>query len=468
MRRRRLLLSPSPARAGRGWTLGVVCASTALLLLDVTVVNVALPAIQGDLDADFAQLQWVIDAYALTLAVTLLTAGSLADRYGRRLLFASGLTVFIGASAACAGAPSATALDVARAVQGIGAAAMFATSLALLAEEYRGADRGRALGVWGAVSGAALAIGPLVGGALIDGLGWRWIFWLNLPVGAALMVVALRTLRESRDPAAGRVDIPGALAFSTGLFLLVLALVRGNPDGWDSPLVLVGLIGGPLALLAFVAIELRRTSPMLDVRLFRLRAFTGTAIVAFVQSVALYPMLLFLAIYFQSELGYTPFETGLRMLPVTVTLFVAAPISGALTARVPLRTLLTVGLVLIGVGMLLMHGLERGDDWTALLPGLLVGGAGVGVISPALAAAMVGVLPVERSGLSSGINNTFRQVGIATGIAGLGALFQHRLPVEGFVARLNEVFLVSGVLALAGAVVTLLILRAGDFQQGEP
>jgi EmrB/QacA subfamily drug resistance transporter len=463
-----LLLSSPPARAGRGWTLGVVCASTALLLLDVTVVNVALPAIEGDLDADFAQLQWVIDAYALTLAVTLLTAGSLADRFGRRLLFASGLALFVVASAACAAAPSASALDVARAVQGIGAAAMFATSLALLAEEYRGADRGRAFGIWGAVSGAALAIGPLVGGALIDGLGWRWIFWLNLPVGVALMLVALRTLRESRDPQAGRVDVPGAIAFSAGLFLLVLALVRGNPDGWDSPLVLAGLIGGPLALLAFVAIELRSPSPMLDVRLFRLRAFTGTAIVAFVQSVALYPMLLFLAIYFQGELGYTPFETGLRMLPVTVTLFLAAPISGYLTSRVPLRNLLTLGLVLIGVGMLLMYGVERGDDWTGLLPGLLVGGAGVGVISPALAAAMVGVLPVERSGLSSGINNTFRQVGIATGIAGLGALFQHQLAVDGFVARLNEVFLVAGLLALVGAVATVLILRAGDFEQGEP
>lgn len=451
----------------RGWTLAVVCAATALLLLDVTVVNVALPAIEDDLGASFSELQWVIDAYALALAVTLLTAGSLADRIGRRRMFVAGVLLFTAASAACAAAWSPLALDLARALQGLGAAAMFATSLALLAEDYRGPDRGRAFGIWGAVSGAALAIGPLVGGALVDGLGWRWIFWLNLPVGVALAVVAVRRLRESRDPAAGQLDLPGAASFSAGLFLLVLALVRGNPDGWSSPLVLVGLVGGPLALAAFVAIELRADHPMLDVRLFRRRAFAGTAAVAFVQSVALYPMFLFLAIYFQDVLGYTPFETGLRLLPVTVTLFVLAPISGRLTAHVSLRTLLTAGLVLIGAGLLLMHGLREGDDWTALLAGLLVGGAGIGVISPALAAAMVGVLPVERSGLSSGINNTFRQVGIAAGIAGLGAIFQHRLATDGFVAGLNSIFLVAGLLALAGAALTALILRPGDFRQAD-
>jgi EmrB/QacA subfamily drug resistance transporter len=452
--------------AGRGWALAVVCAATALLLLDVTVVNVALPAIQSDLGASFSELQWVIDAYALTLAVTLLSFGSLADRIGRRRVFVAGVVLFTAASAVCAAAWSPLALDLARGLQGVGAAAMFATSLALLAEEYRGADRGRAFGIWGAVSGAALAIGPLVGGALIDGLGWRWIFWLNLPVGATLAIVAARRLRESRDPSAGQIDLPGAAAFSAGVFLLVLALIRGDADGWDSPLVLCGLVGGPLALIAFVAIELRTAHPMLDVRLFRIRAFTGTAIVAFVQSVALYPMFLFLAIYFQEVLGYGPFETGLKLLPVTVTLFVFAPLSGRLTAHVSLRTLLTAGLVLIGVGLLLMmQGLDAGDDWTALLPGLLVGGAGIGTISPALAAAMVGVLPVERSGLASGINNTFRQVGIAAGIAALGAIFQHRLALDGFVAGLDSVFLVAGLLALAGAVLALLLLRAGDFRQ---
>jgi EmrB/QacA subfamily drug resistance transporter len=443
----------------------VVCAATALLLLDVTVVNVALPAIQDDLGASFEELQWVIDAYALTLAVTLLTAGSLADRLGRLRVFAFGVLLFTAASVACAAAWSPAALDVARAIQGVGAAAMFATSLALLAEEYSGDDRGRAFGVWGAVSGAALAIGPLVGGAIVDGPGWRWIFWANLPAGIALAAVAVRMLRESRDPGAGRIDLAGMATFSAGLFLLVLALIRGNEEGWGSAPIVGALAGGTLALVLFVALELRAERPMLDVRLFRRRAFAGTAAVAFVQSVALYPMFLFLALYFQDVLGYTPFETGVRLLPVTVTLFILAPISGRLTSVVSLRTLLTTGLVLIGAGLLLMHGLREGDDWTALLAGLLVGGAGVGVISPALAAAMVGVLPVERSGLSSGINNTFRQVGIAAGIAGLGAIFQHRLADGGFVAGLNEIFLVAGLLALAGAVATALVLRPGDFRQ---
>lgn len=454
--------------AHRGWTLGIVCAATAVLLLDVTVVNVALPAIEDDLGASFSELQWVIDAYALTLAVVLLTAGSLADRVGRRRVFAAGVALFTIASVACAAAWSAVALDLARGIQGFGAAAMFATSLALLAEEYHGADRGRALGVWGAVSGAALAIGPVVGGALVDGLGWRSIFWLNLPVGVALAGFAATRLRESRDPWAGRIDVPGALSFSAGLFLLVLALIRGNGDGWGSPSIVALLVGGVVMLAAFVAIELRTSAPMLDVRLFRRRAFAGTAAVAFVQSLALYPMFLFLAIYFQDVLGYTPFETGLRLLPVTATLFVFAPISGRLTAHVSLRTLLTAGLALIGAGLLLMHGLREGDDWTALLAGLLVGGAGIGVISPALAAAMVGVLPVERSGLSSGINNTFRQVGIAAGIAALGAIFQHRLAADGFVAGLNEIFLVAGWVALAGALVTAVVLRPGDFTQPQP
>ncbi len=455
-----------PAR--RGWTLAIVSAATALLLLDVTVVNVALPAIEDDLDASFSELQWVIDAYALTLAVTLLTAGSLADRRGRRRVFTVGVLLFTTASIGCATAWSPVALDLARGIQGIGAAAMFATSLALLAEEYTGADRGRAFGVWGAVSGAALAIGPVVGGALVEGLGWRSIFWLNLPVGIALAVLATRRLRESRDPAAGRIDVPGALSFSTGLFMLVLALIRGNAEGWGSPLIVALLAGGAVSLAGFVLIELRTSEPMLDVRLFRRRAFAGTAAVAFIQSVALYPMFLFLAIYFQDILGYTPLETGLRLLPVTASLFVLAPISGRLTAHVSLRTLLAVGLALIGAGLLLMHGLHEGDDWTALLAGLMVGGAGIGVISPALAAAMVGVLPLEHSGLSSGINNTFRQVGIAAGIAGLGAIFQHRLAADGFVAGLNEIFLVAGLTALAGAIVTAIVLRPGDFHQPPP
>ena len=428
--------------------LAIVSAGTAMLLLDVTVVNVALPAVQADLDAGFDELQWVVDAYALALAATLLTAGALADRLGRRRVFAVGLGLFTLFSACCGAAPSAGALDVARAAQGIGAAAMFAASLAILAHEFRGPERALALGLWGAITGAALALGPLVGGVLVDGLGWRWVFLVNLPVGAALIWATLRWIPESRDPATRGLDPAGLASFGGAAFLVTLGLIRGNADGWGSPVVVGSLAAGVALLGAFVAIERRGRAPMLPPALFRIPAFTGTAIVAFAQSLALYPLFLFLAIYLQDVLRYSATGAGLRLLPLTLVLFVVAPISGRLTGRVPLRVPLTAGLLLIAGSLLLMHGLDARSDWTELLPGFVVGGIAIGVISPALAAAMVGVLSHERSGLASGVNNTFRQLGIAVGIAGLGAIFEHH---TGVVDGLNAVFLVAAGVAVTGA-----------------
>jgi EmrB/QacA subfamily drug resistance transporter len=481
------------------WTLAAVCAATAVLLLDVTVVNVALPAIEADLGATFSELQWVIDAYALTLAGVLLATGSLADRWGRRRAFVWGLAVFTGASLLCALSGAPWLLDVARGIQGIGAAAIFSTSLALLADGCDGPQRGTALGIWGAVSGAAIAVGPLVGGALVDGLGWQWIFLLNIPIGLALVAVALTRLDETRDPRAERVDLFGTVAFTAAMFLSVYGLIRGNADGWGSLSIAGSFVGAAVLLAAFIGWELRTTHPLLDLRLFRIPAFAGTAWVAFTQSVAIYPMFLFIAVYFQTLLGYGPFDTGLRLLPVTLALFAAAPLSGRLTGRLQLRTLLVTGLLLLGIGLLLMRGLTPGSDWTHLLPGFIVGGLAMGVISPALAAAMVGVLPPQQAGLASGINNTFRQFGIAAGIAGLGAIFEHRIAVEvgsgelaraasggrlseavagmprgaarqvtaaaetGFVAGLNQIFLVAALVAFAGALLGALLLRPGDF-----
>ncbi len=459
-------------RATRRWTLGVVSAATALLLLDVTVVNVALPAIRTDLDASFAELQWVIDAYALALAAVLLTTGVVADRVGRRRVFSAGLLVFIGASVACAAASTPVMLDLARAGQGLGGAAMFATSLALLANEFPAEDRGFALGVWGAISGGALAVGPLVGGALVDGPGWRWVFLLNLPLGVALLYATRRRLHESRDPRPGRADWPGTVAFMAAAFLLTLALIRGNAEGWGSPPIAGAIAAGAAALVVFVVVEVRSTHPMLDLRLFRVPAFTGTAVVAFAQAFAIYPMFLFLAVYFQDGLGHTPLETGLRLLPVTLVLFAVAPLAGKLTGRVPVGLMLAAGLALMGCGLLLMRSLEPGSDWTALLPGFVVGGLAIGVISPALAAAMIGVLPVDRAGLASGVNNTFRQLGIAVGIAGLGAVFEHRVAASGarldalggatrvaFVDGLDAIFLIAALAALAAIPAALLLLR---------
>jgi EmrB/QacA subfamily drug resistance transporter len=442
------------------WTLVVVCAATAILLLDVTVVNVALAQIERDLGASFDELQWVIDAYAIALAAVLLVFGSLADRVGRRRVLVAGLVVFACASLLCALAGDPVVLDVGRGIQGIGAAAMFATSLALLAQEFEGERRGFAFGVWGAVSGAAIALGPLVGGALVDAIDWEWIFIVNLPIAATLIVLAVTRVPESRPGRPDPLDLSGAVTFAAALTLIVLGLTRGNSEGWSDPLIIGALTGGASLLLAFVVIELRRRAPMLDLRLFRDRAFAGTAAVAFLQSVAIYPLFLFMSLWLQDILGYGPFETGLRLLPFTLLLFAVAPFAGKLTARRPLGELLGAGLVLLTAGLLMMRGLDAGSDWDDALPGLLVSGAGVGLISPALAAAMVSVLPLERSGLASGINNTFRQTGIAAGIAGLGAIFQRHEPDSaGFAAGLNDVFLVAAGTAALGAVTALLLIR---------
>jgi EmrB/QacA subfamily drug resistance transporter len=443
------------------WTLVVVCAATAILLLDVTVVNVALAQIESDLGASFDELQWVIDAYAIALAAVLLLFGSLADRIGRRRVLVAGLAVFATASLLCAFAGEPVVLDIARGIQGIGAAAMFATSLALLAQEFEGgAQRGFAFGVWGAVSGAAIALGPLVGGALVDAIDWEWIFIVNVPIALVLIALTVTRVPESRPGRPEPLDLPGAVTFAAALFLIVLGLTRGNSEGWDDPFIVSALAGGATLLAAFVVVELRRPAPMLDVRMFGDRAFAGTAAVAFLQSVAIYPLFLFMSLWLQNILGYGPFETGLRLLPFTLLLFLVAPIGGKLTARRPLGELLGTGLVLLTAGLLMMRGLDAGAEWRDTLPGLLVSGAGVGLISPALAAAMVSVLPNEQSGLGSGINNTFRQTGIAAGIGGLGAIFQRHDPdAAGFAAGLNDVFLVAAGTAALGAVAAVLLIR---------
>jgi EmrB/QacA subfamily drug resistance transporter len=439
----------------RWTTLIVVSTATAMLLLDVTIVNVALPAIRADLGAGFGELQWVIDAYALTLAATLLGWGSLADRIGRRRVFAGGLVTFAGFSALCGAAPSPLVLDLSRAAQGIGAAAMFASSLAILAEEFQGAERGFALGVWGGITGAALAVGPLVGGLLTDGLSWRWIFFVNLPIAAVLLWLTARALPESRDKTATPLDLAGMASFGAACFLATYGLIRGNEGGWGSLPIVASLVAAAALAVSFVAIELRVRSPMLPLGLFRIPAFSGTALVAFAQSLALYPLLLFLAIYLQEGLGLSATDAGLRILPLTLVLVVVAPVSGRLAGRLPLRIPLVTGLALIAASLLLMRAVNVSSDWSALLPGLLVGGLAVGTISPALAAAMVSVLPVERSGLASGINNTFRQLGIAAGVAALGAIFERHVDghpgLGGLVAGLDAVLLIAALVALLGA-----------------
>jgi EmrB/QacA subfamily drug resistance transporter len=410
--------------ARKWWTLLTVNVAVFMLLLDITVVNTALPAIQDDLGASFTELQWVIDAYTLALAALVLTAGSLADRLGRRRVFATGLLIFSVASLLAALAPDPTFLNVTRAIQGTGGAVMFAVSLALIAQEFpSGRERGMAMGAYGATIGMAVAIGPLVGGALTDSLGWESIFYLNVPIGIVAIAATYLKVAESRDPNATRVDWAGLVSFSSALFLLVLALLRGNEEGWGSPLI-VGLLGAAAVLMAmFVAIERRVPEPMLPLSLFRGRTFTGVQLASFALSGSMFAIFLYLTLYLQNYLGHSPLEAGVRYLPITVASFLVAPLAGAALSRINARVLMSAGLAITGLGLLLMSGLDAGSEWTTLLGGFLVAGAGVGLLNPVLADVAVSVVPSEQSGMASGINDTFRQVGIAVGIAAWGALF---------------------------------------------
>jgi EmrB/QacA subfamily drug resistance transporter len=469
--------------ARKWWVLLAVCVAIFMLLLDITIVNVALPAIQRSLDASFSDLQWVIDAYALALATCVLTAGALADLFGRKKLFIAGVVAFTAASAACGAANDPLFLIISRGVQGIGGAIMFATSLALISQEFHGRERGTAFGLSGATIGAAVAIGPLAGGILTSALSWRWIFFVNIPIGVGAVIFSLAQLRESSDPEHSRLDPIGLVTFTAGLFCLVLALIEGNNHGWSSGLILGLLAAAALALALFaVSQELQETS-MVDLALFRKPAFVGAQITAFAISSSMFAMFLYLTLYLQNVLRLSPFQTGLRFLPLSVVSFFAAPLAGRLSARVPVRTLLFAGLALNAVSMWLMSGLSASSTWTALLAGFIVGGIGIGFTNAPLASTAVSTVRVERAGMASGINNTFRQVGIATGIAALGAIFQSRVgnaasggthahlteaAKSAFVSGLNEILVVGAIVAACGAVLALVLVRPQDFVASGP
>jgi EmrB/QacA subfamily drug resistance transporter len=416
---------PPTETDSRRWTLVAVCVTTFMLLLDITVVNVALPRIQRDLHASLTGLQWVVDAYALALAALILTAGALADRYGRRLLFGFGVVVFTAASAVCGAAWNIGALDIARGVQGIGGAALFATALALIGHEYRGREFFSAIAVWGATIGAAVASGPLVGGLLTDGLGWRWVFFVNVPVGCFALFVALRRMVESRDEGTVRTDIAGLVTFSAALFLIVFGLLRGNTEGWTSALILSTITAGVAMLVLFVIVELTQQRPMLDMSLFRQPAFVGVSLSTFAIGAGMFAMFPYLSIYLQDVLGTSPLGAGLRFLPLTVFVFVVPLATRNIALRSPAWLLAGVGLVLVAVSLFLMYGVSASSHWTTLLAGFVVGGIGIGLANPTLAAAALRVVDPARSGMASGFNNTCRLAGVAIGVAGLGAVLEH-------------------------------------------
>jgi EmrB/QacA subfamily drug resistance transporter len=439
------------------WTLVVVCAATAMLMLDIAVVNTALSRIAEDLNTGLSGLQWVVDAYTLALASTVLTAGVLADRLGRRRVFSFGLVLFTLASLICGLAQDITMLNTARAVQGIGAAVMFAVSLALLAHAFPGArERAGALAAYGATIGGAFAIGPLVGGLLTSGLDWQWIFLVNLPIGVFCLWVTRRYVEESRDPHPRRIDWLGQTTLTAGLFLLVLALLRGNEQGWTSDAILAELIGAAVALIAFVVIELRVREPMLPMRLFRNPSFTGAQVAAFAISSTFFAVFLYTTLYLQQILGLSAIEAGLVYLPGTVVMLFVSGATAQLGSKVPARTMIGVGLALVGVGMGLMTLAGETSSWAVTLPGILVACIGTGLFNPAVTNVALSSAPIEQSGLAAGTNDTFRQAGIAVGVAALGALIPAEDAFGGsaaeYVSGLHDALWVGAAVALAGAV----------------
>jgi EmrB/QacA subfamily drug resistance transporter len=405
------------------WTLIAVCAGMFMLLLDVTIVIVAQPAIQTGLHAGFSDVQWTLDAYALTLAALLLTAGVLADRYGRKLLFSIGLTIFTLGSLLCGLAVNPLMLILSRSGQGVGGAMMFATSLALLGHTFRGRERGVAFGVWGAVIGIATALGPVLGGVITTDWDWRGIFLVNVPVGVFALAVTMWRIEESRSPHPGRPDWAGFILFTAALVSLIYGLIRAGENSWSDGGVLACLAASVVLLAAFGVTESRVAHPMFDLSLLRVPTFCGGSIAAFAMNGSLYAMLLYFVIYLQDVLGYSALDAGLRIAILSAAQLVTSVIAGRLSERVPTRWLIGPGLLLVGVGLIVMTGLSGDSNWTHLVPGFIIAGLGGGLVNPPLASTAIGVVPPAKAGMASGMNTTFRQVGIATGIAALGSIF---------------------------------------------
>jgi EmrB/QacA subfamily drug resistance transporter len=460
--RQRLLTSENR----RWWTLAAVAFGLFMIMLDNTVVNVALPSIQRDLGVGLSELEWIVTGYALTFAALMLIGGKLADAYGRRLIFVAGIVVFTLASLGCGLADSGDVLIGSRVVQGAGAALMNPATLSIIAATFPPRERGTAIGIWAGVSALALAIGPLVGGLITEHLHWSWIFFVNVPIGVLGIVASYLLIDESKDDEHVRLDVPGLVTSALGLFALTYALIEANTYGWGSGRIVGSFALAAVSLVTFVLLERRQRAPMLDLTLFRSTTYAGANVVILLVALAMFGVFFFLSLYMQNILGYSAVQAGAAFLPMTILIILVAPVAGKLSDRVGSRWLMTSGMALLGVQLVYFSQLGPDADFWNLLPAMLIGGFGMSLTMTPSAAAATRAVPVAKSGVGSAVLNAFRQVGGSVGIALMGAIMAHsigeRRSVDAFMDGFENALLVAAAIAFVGAGVAAALVRAHD------
>jgi EmrB/QacA subfamily drug resistance transporter len=474
--RARILKSFLDEEHRKWWTLVAVSFGLFMIMLDNTVVNVALPSIQRDLHVSVSQLEWVVNAYFLTFAVLMISGGKLADMLGRRRIFMAGLVVFTLSSLACGLAATGSLLIAFRAVQGVGAAMMNPATLSIITATFPPRQRGTAMGIWVGVSAVALALGPITGGLLAE-YHWSWIFFINVPIGVLALIVARVVIRESKDTAhEQRLDPLGLVTSGGALFALTYALIEANSKGWTSAEILGLFAAFVILLAAFVFVELRQRLPMLDLSLFKNSTFTGANTTMLLVALSMFGVFFFISLYVQNILHYSPVKAGASFLPMTCSIILLAPVSGKLSDRIGSRWLMGGGLVLVSCSLVLFSLLTVSSDFWNLLPAMLVGGAGMAMAMTPTASAAMGSVPVDKAGVGSGVLNSMRQVGGSLGVAIMGAILgtyitvPARSPLYGgqFVDGLQSALHIAAGIAFAAALVAVATVRRVREPEGQP
>src|SRR6188508_1089264 len=452
------------------WTLAAVSFGLFMIMLDNTVVNVALPSIQRDLGVQLSELEWIVSGYALTFAALMLIGGKLADAYGRRLIFVVGIVIFTLASLACGLASTGEMLIAARIAQGAGAALMNPATLSIIAVTFPPRQRGTAIGIWAGTSALALAIGPLVGGLLTEHASWNWIFFVNVPIGIAGIAASFLLIDESRDETHERLDLPGLATSGLGLFTLTYGLIEANNYGWGSVRIVGAFVVAAVSLTGFILLERRQRAPMLDLTLFRNRTYVGANLAMLLVALAMFGVFFFVSLYMQNVLGYSAVQAGAAFLPMTVLIIVIAPLSGRLSDRWGSRWLMAGGMVLLAIQLTYFSQLPTDATFWRLLPALVIGGFGMSMVMTPSSAAAMRAVPVAKAGMGSAVLNAFRQVGGSTGIALMGAIMASRLTTPptpaSFMDGFERALLVASGIALAGAIVAAILVRPHDRSHG--